>query len=147
MDPEQDYSYWTALTVRVGDLNYGGHLGNDRVLLFFHEARVRFLRVIGVSEKDIGEGVSLTQTEAAVSYFNEAFLGELLSVGVHFSSFSRVRFRVDYRILRPSDGAPIAAGHTVMAAFDYAVRRPKKIPLSFIQRVNNYQSRESGGTN
>jgi hypothetical protein len=26
----------TRLTVRVGDINYGGHLGNDKFLLYFY---------------------------------------------------------------------------------------------------------------
>ena len=33
----------TELEVRVGDVNYGGHLGNDALLGLLHEARIRFL--------------------------------------------------------------------------------------------------------
>jgi acyl-CoA thioesterase FadM len=32
----------TRLRVRVDDVNYGGHLGNDAVLTLCHEARIRF---------------------------------------------------------------------------------------------------------
>jgi len=28
----------------VADINYGGHLGNDKVLSFIHEARLRYVR-------------------------------------------------------------------------------------------------------
>ena len=40
----------TQLTVGIGDINYGGHVGNDRFLLFFQEARLRFLAGFGMSE-------------------------------------------------------------------------------------------------
>ena len=33
----------TTLQVRVDDVNYAGHLGNDSVLTLCQEARVRFL--------------------------------------------------------------------------------------------------------
>jgi len=37
------------LGVRVGDINYGGHLGNDKFLLFFHGARLNFFSELGFS--------------------------------------------------------------------------------------------------
>ena len=36
------YHFETKLKIRVSDLNYGGHLGNDSVLSLAHESRVRF---------------------------------------------------------------------------------------------------------
>ena len=51
------FHFRTSLTVRVTDLNYGRHLGNDAVLGLLHEARVRFLRSLGYAELDV-EGVS-----------------------------------------------------------------------------------------
>jgi acyl-CoA thioester hydrolase len=128
-------TFITTLQVRVGDLNYGGHLANDRYLLFFHEARVRFLTQLGLSEADIGDGVGLTQVEAFISYQGEAFLGDQLQVSLSFGEFSRIRFRVDYIVSRPADKKQIAAGYTILAAFDYVQRRPVRIPASFIDNV------------
>jgi hypothetical protein len=34
------FPFRTTLTVRVTDLNYGNHLGNDALLGLLHEARV-----------------------------------------------------------------------------------------------------------
>ena len=31
----------TEIALRIGDINYGGHLGNDAVLALVHEARVQ----------------------------------------------------------------------------------------------------------
>ena len=33
----------TEIPVRITDINYGGHLGNDSILSIVQEARVRFL--------------------------------------------------------------------------------------------------------
>ena len=52
LKPLNYYSFQTEITVRVTDLNYGGHLGNDKLLSLIHEARVAFLACFGFSEMD-----------------------------------------------------------------------------------------------
>ena len=39
----EPYPFSCEMVVRTTDLNYGGHLGNDRLLSLVHEARVAFL--------------------------------------------------------------------------------------------------------
>ena len=130
----------TEMSVRVTDINYGGHLGNDTVLSYFHQARVLYLNALGVDEGDIGDNTSLTQTEAHIEYKGESFLGDILSIFVWIDNFSRARFRVNYEIIRKNDEKKIAIGYTVLAGFDYDSRRPKRIPNSFHDVVQKYQT-------
>jgi acyl-CoA thioester hydrolase len=132
--------FTTRLTVRVGDINYGGHLGNDKFLLYFHEARLQFLQNLSLSEQDIGEGVAMTQVEAFVRYQGQAYLGDELEISVYVSEFSRARFRFEYEMTRPLDQKAVATGYTVMAAFDYQRNRPERIPNLFKQTVERYQN-------
>ena len=130
----------TTIKVRVTDINYGGHLANDTVLSYFHEARIRYLNELGVSEIDIGEQVSLTQTEAYVSYKGEGFLGDELVVSVHIGDFSRARFKVNYHIWKKVDNKPVAEGFVTLAAFNYQTKRPQRIPQGFKDAVEKYQT-------
>ena len=41
--PER-FTFTTEVPIRITDLNYGGHVGNDAVLSILHEIRVQFLR-------------------------------------------------------------------------------------------------------
>ena len=132
--------FCTEIQVRVTDVNYGGHLGNDSLYAYFHEARVRFLWRLGLSEGDISDGVSLTQTEGHIEYKGEAFVGDILDVFVHIDEIKRTRFRVNYEFLRQSDARVIGRGYAVLAAFDYAKRKQVRLPESFIALVNRCQS-------
>ncbi len=132
----------TNITVQIGDINYGGHMGNEKFLVCFQEARLRYLKALGASEMDIGEGVSLTQIEAFVSYKNEAFYGDELTIGVIIDDISKVRFRASFQITRRSDEKLIATGYTVLAGFDYKQRRIKRIPQTFIDKVTAFQSKQ-----
>jgi acyl-CoA thioester hydrolase len=133
----------TNIRIRVGDINYGGHLGNDKYLLFFQEARVRFFKELGLSELNIGDDVSLTQAEAFISYKAEAFLGDILNVSLDVEKISHTRFYVHYQLNRLSDDRLIGTGHTILVGFDYNIKRPVKIPQSFYQKVSSFKKNQS----
>ena len=114
--------------VRVGDINYGGHMGNDKYLLLFHDARLAFLASLGVSEKDIGGGAGLIMSEAHVRFQAEIFLGDELEVSVRPREVQASRFALDYEVTRIGDGANVAGGYTQMVAFDYTRRRVTRLP-------------------
>ncbi len=79
LDVPETFPYSTEIPVRVDDINYGGHLGNDAVLSIVHEARIRFLKEHGFSELDAG-GAGLIMANAAVRYRSEAKMGDVLRV-------------------------------------------------------------------
>ena len=121
------YPFSIELDVRITDLNYGGHLGNDRLLSLVHEARSAFLAHHGLSELDCG-GVSLIMGDAALVFLGEAYAGDVLRFEVAAGEASRSGFRLFYRITRPSDGSPIALAETGMVCFDYQARKICPLP-------------------
>jgi acyl-CoA thioesterase FadM len=127
LTPRHAYPFSTGLAVRVTDLNYGGHLGNDRILALLQEARVAFLAVHGWSEIDCA-GSALIMTDAAVQYRGEAFAGDQLDIEVAMGEAARTGFRFFYRITRHGDDALIAVAETGMASFDYERRRVVALP-------------------
>jgi 4-hydroxybenzoyl-CoA thioesterase len=120
---------WTTeLQVRIGDINYGGHLGNDAVLALIHEARVRFLQTLGFSERDVA-GSGIIMVDAAIQYRSEAFHGESLTVGVGIASLHATGCDLVYRL--DCSGRVVALAKTGLAFFDYATRRPVRVPEPF----------------
>ncbi len=127
--------YWlfrTHLTVRVGDINYGGHLGNDRVLAFAHEARVRWLAELGLSEKDVG-GVGLIMADALLTYHREAFMGDELQIALGAADVRRSSFDLIFWFSRLDDGEEIARVKTGMVCFDYDTRKVARLPADFVR--------------
>lgn len=127
----QNVPFTTQIEVRVGDVNYGGHLGNDTVLLYFQEARIRFLAELGLSEMDIGDGVAITQIESFVQYKAEAFMGDVLTITVLPQEAGKIKFKLAFKIERNQDGKLVAQGYTEHAGFDYTARRIAKVPETF----------------
>ena len=115
--------------VRVGDINYGGHMGNDKALLLFHDARIRFLEERGFSEGDIG-GPGLILGDAHVYFKKEVFRGDKLEVFIHIDEVKELSFVMHYSVKRGD--VQVMHGHTKMIAFNYETRRVSKLPDSFI---------------
>lgn len=127
LQPREPYGFHCDLVVRTTDLNYGGHLGNDRLLALVHEARVAFLASHGWTELDCG-GAGLIMADAALSYRAEAFAGDVLRLEVAAVEPARLGFRLALRVTRPADGAEVALVETGLVCFDYARRRPVALP-------------------
>lgn len=127
LKPLDQYPFSTNITVRVTDLNYGGHLGNDSLLTLVHEARVAFLASHGFSELDCG-GVSLTMGDAAIVYQGEAYAGDGLNIEVAAGEPSPSGFRLFYRLTRSSDDQKIALAETGMVCFNYKAKKIMPLP-------------------
>ena len=125
------FLFAVELTVRISDINYGGHLGNDAVLALLQEARLHFLADKGFSEKDVG-GAGLIMTDAAVVYKNQAFHGDRLKIEIAVSDIGRCGFDLHYRMSRTGDGRLIVEAKTGMACFDYQRNRPARVPEAFM---------------
>lgn len=121
------YDFRVEIVVRTTDLNYGGHLGNDRLLTLVHEARVAFLASKGWSELDC-EGTSLIMGDVAVIYKGESFAGDRLIFQLAAGEPTRCGFRIYHSITRKKDAAKIALVETGMTCFDYQSRKIASLP-------------------
>ena len=105
----------TTIPVRITDINYGGHLGNDSLLSLIHEARVCFLDHYGYSEHNI-EGNAIIMNDVAIVYKSEAFHGDILRFRVSVVDFHRFGCDLFYRITKEDsvDDSPTAGSRSVV---------------------------------
>ncbi|SUO95398.1 acyl-CoA thioesterase [Suttonella ornithocola] len=125
-------NYQTALTVRVGDINYGGHLGHDRLITLLHQARIDFFNALGGNELDFF-GIGLIMRRLQVDYLAEAFLGEVLTVEMEIVEVKPSRFSIAYRVLNSEK--LVATAQTLMVAFDYQLRKVRPLPDEFYAAI------------
>jgi acyl-CoA thioesterase FadM len=123
----ETFPFATEIDVRITDLNYGGHLGNDALVSLLHEARARFLGSRGLSERNAG-GASLIMSDLAVVYRAEVFAGDRLRIEVALGDFSRVGCDVFYKVTRAADQQLVAQAKTGVVFLDPQRRRPTAVP-------------------
>lgn len=124
------YLYSTLLPVRIGDINYSGHLGNDSILSMMHESRLRFLKNYGYTELEV-EGYGLIMTDSAISYKAEAFHGDCIQIEVTVGEFNRYGCDFFYLLSNKDTAVEVAHAKTGVVFFDYEARKVVSMPAAF----------------
>ena len=78
--PEQ-FSFSTQIQIRVTDLNYGGHVGNDTILSLLQEGRQQFLQSRGYAELSV-ESFGLIMADAMIEYKKELNHKDIIEIAV-----------------------------------------------------------------
>ncbi|MFA6540871.1 MAG: thioesterase family protein [Bacteroidota bacterium] len=130
LDIPKTFHFVTEIPIRITDINYGGHLGNDAVLSILHETRVRFLMEKGYTEFNI-EGIGLIMTDSAIVYKSEAFYGESLRIQVAVKDFSTFGCDFYYLVRERESGRDVVHAKTGIAFFDYQERKLAHVPDKF----------------
>jgi acyl-CoA thioester hydrolase len=129
IDVPGDFTFSTTIRVRITDLNYGGHVGNDTILSLMHEARMQFLSHFGYTELDFA-GTGLIMSDVGIEYKHEVFYGDTIIASVKAGDFSKVSFDLYYKFEK-RDGEKnvlLAVGKTGMICFNYVSKKIASVP-------------------
>lgn len=125
----------TEIPIRISDINYGGHLGNDAVLTIVHEARVRFLQSLGYTELDI-EGTATMMIDALLVYKAEGFYGDILAVEVGVMDFQSASCDFVFRLTNKATKKEIASVKTGIVFLNRHTRKVSSVPDSFRKKCD-----------
>jgi acyl-CoA thioester hydrolase len=121
--PEK-FSFHCEIPLRITDLNYGGHVGNDRIMALLQEARVQFLATKGYSELQLEE-TGLILTKAQFELRRELHYGQKLFAAVAAGNFTSKGFDLFYKLETIIDGKQhlTALAITTMVCYDYTTQK------------------------
>lgn len=126
----------TDLEIRIDDINYGGHVGNDRYLTLAQEVRYRFFRELGFKdEASIQDKKGIIVTDAVVVYKAEVFLGDTLHVELCIDDHNKYGFDFYYRMINQKNKV-CSIIKTGIVGFDYDAGSIAEIPQDFMDRIN-----------
>ena len=122
--PDENPLLTTTIPVRIGDVNYGGHVGNDAILSIIHEARMQLFAARGYNEMNAG-GNSMIMADVMIAYKGEAFYGDALNISIYSEEITDRTFDLLYKISAVRNGAYVDIAHakTGMVCFDYETRK------------------------
>ena len=122
--PNEKPLFQATIPVRISDINYGNHLGNDSLLSIVHESRMQLLSQWGYDELNAA-GTSLIMADVMIAYKGEAFYGDTLTVDIYAEEITAHSFDLLYHIKTKRDNKDqdIAHAKTGMICFDYKQRK------------------------
>ncbi|MGG9971422.1 acyl-CoA thioesterase [Ferruginibacter sp. SUN002] len=118
-----------TIPVRITDINYGNHVGNDSFVSIIHEARVLWLKQNNFSELDVA-GSALIMSGLAIEFKSESFYGDILTIDIIGGEISKIGFELFYKITtqRNSSTILVANAQTDMVCFDYKNKKLMPVP-------------------
>jgi acyl-CoA thioester hydrolase len=138
IDLPESFSFCTNIPIRITDLNYGNHVGNDTVLSLLHEARMRFLHHIDYTEMNFA-GVGMIMSDVAIQFKTELFYGDTAIASVAAGEFSKVGFEFYYKLEKEENGKKIlvATAKTGMVCYDYDKKKIVAVPAEALRKVSD----------
>jgi acyl-CoA thioester hydrolase len=137
LDTPQNKIFATEIPVRITDINYGNHVGNDALVSIVHEARMQWLAHNNYTELNVA-GAALIMADLAVEYKAESFYGDTLNVAISIGEITKISFEIFYEITttRNDKKILIANAKTGMVCFDYEARKVTSIPKDFLSYLS-----------
>jgi acyl-CoA thioester hydrolase len=137
IDLPENFTFSVRIPVRITDINYGGHVGNDTILSILHEARVQFLRSYGYTELNCG-GAGLIMSDVGIEFKNELFYEDTIIASVKAEGFSKVAFEIYYKLEKQSDENKIviAIAKTGMVCYDYNSKKIAAVPQEVREKLS-----------
>jgi YbgC/YbaW family acyl-CoA thioester hydrolase len=120
------FVFSTNIKIRISDINYGGHVGNDTILSLIHEARVLFLKEYQLSELKFGD-VSLIMSNVIIEFKKELFYDDSIQIKIAVTELTRVGFELFYLIMK-DDETIVALASTGMICYDYNAKKIAGFP-------------------
>lgn len=130
MNLPTNFSFETELSIRLTDLNYGGHMGNDRILVYAQEARQKFFNNIQCSETELF-GVGTIMTDAQIVFKSEGFFNNEIIIKVAVTNINKYGFELFYLMQNLTTKKDLAWAKTGIVCFDYEKRKIQLLPKPF----------------
>jgi acyl-CoA thioester hydrolase len=125
----REFTFTASFAVRITDINYGNHVGNDSILSLLHEARMQYLQHHGFSEMNFA-GVGMIMRDVMIEFKKEIFYGDQLLIGVTAGTFTNVSFDLYYRVEKKNEEKTVllVAARTGMVCYDYSRNKIVAVP-------------------
>lgn len=123
--------YSTQIQVRIGDINFAGHLAHDAILSLVHQIRAEFFFKNGWTEVNV-EGKGIVVSDVGIVYKSEAFFPDVLFAKMFVDDISKKSLDFYYQLFHSETKKEVAIAKTGIVFFDYSIRKACSIPDSFL---------------
>jgi len=122
----------TDIRVMYFDTDAGGVVHNIVYLRFIETARTLLAMQMGMSFEEIKRTqIHPVVVRTEIDYKRPAVLGDLITVKGGVSEVSKVRFWVEFEVVRPSDGALLVQCRQALALVQMPEGKPVRLPEGF----------------
>lgn len=120
-----------SLKVRIDDINYGNHLGHDKLVSLLHDARCAWLHSHKLSEIKLGQdGLGWVVANLNVNYRAEAFFADQLTLELGLIKLGNKSVTLAQKVTNQHEEV-LATAEVTLVFYDYHQRQAVAAPTVF----------------
>lgn len=122
------YRFYQPITVRYGDLDPQGHVNNARYLTYLEQARVGYVRQLGLWDGGSFFDFGMIMADAHLTFRAPILWGQPLRVGMCITRLGNKSMDSIYSIEDAQGQQIFAEGASVLVAYDYHATKTIPVP-------------------
>ncbi|MGD8752517.1 MAG: thioesterase family protein [Anaerolineales bacterium] len=135
-----EFNFYHPIEVRYGDLDPQGHVNNASYLTFMEQARISYLRQLGLWVSESFLDVGVVMAEASVSFKVPIHWGQQLLIGVRTSRLGNKSMQLNQTFEDAQSRQELAKGSVVLVAYDYHSERTIPIPENWREIITTFEN-------
>lgn len=135
-----DFRFYHPIEVRYGDLDPQGHVNNAKYLTYMEQARIAYIRQLGLWKGDTFLDIGIILADAQVTFHAPIQFGQAVRVGLKVSRLGNKSMTMEYVLEDDGSGHQLATGSSVLVAYDYRTGSSVPVPDSWRERIEAFES-------
>ncbi|PLX40368.1 MAG: hypothetical protein C0608_09355 [Deltaproteobacteria bacterium] len=145
LEEQEFYEYAYDIVIQPRDMNMSRHADHKSIIAYVHDSRANYLRELGLSEQDLGDGkTGDVLGDMVINYKKECFTFDALRFLVHLSIVSDKAFRMFYKAVNKDTGDTVMLAEAGFVCFDYQKRAVSEVPEQLISATENFIANGKG---
>ena len=134
------YRFYYPIEVRYGDLDPQGHVNNAKFLTYMEQARVAYVKELGLWDGGSFLGFGLIVAEIRISYHKPVLFGDPVEIGLRTTQIGNKSLNMDYSIEHSQTRAVFARASSIGVAYDYTLGQSIAVPDVWRATITAYEN-------
>ncbi|HNS50384.1 MAG TPA: thioesterase family protein [Anaerolineae bacterium] len=134
--PEQ-FRFSASFPIHYDHIDAQRHLNNVAYFLFMQQARLAYLREIGLWDGVSFDSVGMILLETGCIFHMPALYGETVTVWTRVSRLGTKSFDFEYRLV--TEKGDVATGRSVQVCYDYDGQRSVPMPAAWRNAIESFE--------
>lgn len=134
------YRFYYPIEVRYGDLDPQGHVNNAKFLTYMEQARVAYVKELGLWDGGSFLGFGLIVAEIRISYHKPVLFGDPVEIGLRTTQIGNKSLNMDYSIEHSQTRAVFARASSIGVAYDYTLGQSIAVSDVWRAAITTYEN-------
>ncbi len=134
-----DFRFYHPIEVRYGDLDPQGHLNNAKYLTYLEQARIQYLRRLGLWDGGSFLDLGIILADVHLTYHVPVHFGQPVRVGVRTVRLGHKSIHMEFCLEDAASSQKLASGSTVSVAYDYRSRQTIPVPENWRKAICDFE--------